>query len=133
MGMIFNTLYNLTDFWFAGMLSDQALAGVSIAGSVFFIIIAIGAGMQTGTTAIIANEVGAGRQDGVRNWLNQALGLAILVAGICLLVGLWIAADLIRFLGAETDVEPAAQQYTCLLYTSPSPRDQRGSRMPSSA
>ena len=23
--------------------------------------------------------------------------------------------------------------YTCLLYTSPSPRDQRGSRMPSSA
>ena len=25
------------------------------------------------------------------------------------------------------------QAYTCLLYTSPSPRDQRGSRMPSSA
>ena len=48
----------------------------------------------------------------MRNWLNQALGLAILVAGICLLVGFWIAADLIRFLGAETDVEPAAQQYT---------------------
>ena len=24
-------------------------------------------------------------------------------------------------------------RYTCLLYTSPSPRDQRGSRMPSSA
>ena len=28
------------------------------------------------------------------------------------------------------DVRPI---YTCLLYTSPSPRDQRGSRMPSSA
>ena len=26
-----------------------------------------------------------------------------------------------------------ASYYTCLLYTSPSPRDQRGSRMPSSA
>ena len=26
-----------------------------------------------------------------------------------------------------------AQKRTCLLYTSPSPRDQRGSRMPSSA
>ena len=25
------------------------------------------------------------------------------------------------------------EKYTCLLYTSPSPRDQRGSRMPSSA
>ncbi len=112
MGMIFNTLYNLTDFWFAGMLSDQALAGVSIAGSVFFMIIGIGAGMQTGTTAMIANEVGAGRHDGVRNWLNQALGLGIVVAGICLLAGFWLAADLIRFLGAEADVEPAAQRYT---------------------
>ena len=29
-------------------------------------------------------------------------------------------------------VEPGTR-YTCLLYTSPSPRDQRGSRMPSSA
>ena len=27
----------------------------------------------------------------------------------------------------------AAKNYPCLLYTSPSPRDQRGSRMPSSA
>ena len=29
--------------------------------------------------------------------------------------------------------DPAAVTYACLLYTSPSPRDQRGSRMPSSA
>ena len=28
---------------------------------------------------------------------------------------------------------PVAMGYVCLLYTSPSPRDQRGSRMPSSA
>ena len=29
--------------------------------------------------------------------------------------------------------EPGEALFTCLLYTSPSPRDQRGSRMPSSA
>ena len=28
---------------------------------------------------------------------------------------------------------PTDEQWSCLLYTSPSPRDQRGSRMPSSA
>ena len=31
------------------------------------------------------------------------------------------------------EVLPEQSGYTCLLYTSPSPRDQRGSRMPSSA
>jgi len=55
-GMLFNTLYNLTDFWFAGLLSDQALAGVSVAGSVFFLILSIGFGMQTGVSAVVAPE-----------------------------------------------------------------------------
>ena len=33
----------------------------------------------------------------------------------------------------KSDSKDEAESYTCLLYTSPSPRDQRGSRMPSSA
>ena len=33
----------------------------------------------------------------------------------------------------EDDFNIVASWYICLLYTSPSPRDQRGSRMPSSA
>ena len=35
--------------------------------------------------------------------------------------------------GNEAGLDLIARQATCLLYTSPSPRDQRGSRMPSSA
>ena len=34
---------------------------------------------------------------------------------------------------AETGIKGVDLYYNCLLYTSPSPRDQRGSRMPSSA
>ena len=34
---------------------------------------------------------------------------------------------------SNTSCEVSAVVTTCLLYTSPSPRDQRGSRMPSSA
>ena len=34
---------------------------------------------------------------------------------------------------SQTDVAEQARGQRCLLYTSPSPRDQRGSRMPSSA
>ena len=40
-------------------------------------------------------------------------------------------AVLYTFLGIP--IARAAERYNCLLYTSPSPRDQRGSRMPSSA
>ena len=34
---------------------------------------------------------------------------------------------------AKNPIPPTIWSYNCLLYTSPSPRDQRGSRMPSSA
>ena len=38
-----------------------------------------------------------------------------------------------RLVGVVTAAVGGLEAGTCLLYTSPSPRDQRGSRMPSSA
>ncbi len=111
MGMVFNTLYNLTDFWFAGLLSDNALAGVSIAGSVFFILLAIGIGLQTGTSAVIAPEIGAGDETGVAGWVDQAFGLSLLFSAVTMLLG-WLLADkLVLFLGAEPHIAPLANQY----------------------
>ncbi len=111
MGMIFNTLYNLTDFWFAGLLHDDALAGVSIAGSVFFILLAIGIGVQTGASAVIAPEVGAGREDQVGTWVDQAFGVCIVFSVITMLLG-WLYADtLVNFLGAEAHIAPLANEY----------------------
>ena len=48
--------------------------------------------------------------------------------------GAGAGSDLSRFEeGDHVEVLGASRFYGCLLYTSPSPRDQRGSRMPSSA
>ena len=114
MGMIFNTLYNLTDFWFAGLLSDNSLAGVSIAGSVFFILLAIGIGMQTGTSAVIAPEIGAGNDADVAGWVDEAFGLSILFSGVTMLLG-WLFADkLVLFLGAEPHIAPLSNQYLAI-------------------
>lgn len=111
MGMIFNTLYNLTDFWFAGKLSDEALAGVSIAGSVFFLLLAIGIGIQTGASAIIAPEIGRGNTDHIRSWIDQVFGLSLALSVIVTITGGLIAEPLVRFLGAENDIAPLSMQY----------------------
>ena len=44
-----------------------------------------------------------------------------------------LPVELTQFNGRPNGCLVDLQWYTCLLYTSPSPRDQRGSRMPSSA
>ncbi|MEL6961505.1 MAG: MATE family efflux transporter [Pseudomonadota bacterium] len=111
MGMLFNTFYNLTDFWFAGLLSDQALAGMSIAGSVFFLLLAIGIGIQTGTSAIVAPEVGRNRLSDVAVWIDQAFGLGILLSLITMAAGWFLADDLVLLLGAEPNIAPLANTY----------------------
>ena len=50
------------------------------------------------------------------------------LSGVCLSSGEWNITD-----GVKCLCKPGYQLVNCLLYTSPSPRDQRGSRMPSSA
>ena len=111
MGMLFNTLYNLTDFWYAGKLSSDALAGVSIAGSVFFLLLAIGIGIQTGASAVIASDVGAGNDDSVAEWTNHVFGLSLLLSAVVALLGWLFAEPLVIFLGAEPNIAPLSMQY----------------------
>ena len=61
-------------------------------------------------------------------------GLAFGIIEILSAFGVFIKV-IVGFLTARAKacVKQIARLYDCLLYTSPSPRDQRGSRMPSSA
>jgi len=114
MGMIFNTAYNLSDFWFAGKLSHDALAGVSIAGSVFFLLLAIGIGIQTGASAVIAPEAGSGNNEKVATLVDQVFGLS-LVLSVIVTVGGWLVAEpLVRFLGAESHIAPLSMEYVSI-------------------
>ena len=111
MGMVFNTLYNLTDIWFAGYLSDGALAGMSIAGSVFFLLLSIGIGIQAGASAMIAPGVGRGETSEIKDWVNNVSGMAIGFSVLSFVLGALVARPLVVLLGAEPHVEPLAMEY----------------------
>jgi len=114
MGMLFNTLYNLTDFWFAGKISSNALAGVSIAGSVFFLLLAVGIGIQTGASAVIAVDVGAGNKNKAADWTDHVFGLSLVLSVVVALLG-WLFADsLVVFLGAEPHIAPLSMEYIAI-------------------
>jgi putative MATE family efflux protein len=111
MGMVFNTLYNLTDIWFAGYIGDAALAGMSIAGSVFFLLLSIGIGLQAGASAMIAPGVGRGETSEAKVWINNVSGMAIGFSAFSFMLGVFAARPLVALLGAEPHVEPLALEY----------------------
>ena len=52
-GFFFNTMYNVVDTYFGGLISTQTLAAMSLSLPVFFVIISMGSGISTGVTAQI--------------------------------------------------------------------------------
>ena len=100
-GFFFNTMFNFVDTYFAGCISTDAQAALSLSFPVFMIVIATGSGIGQGSTALISNALGAGEVEKSRVYLAQALIFAI-AASLVLTLGGWLAApSLFRLLGAH--------------------------------
>ncbi len=115
-GMFCNTLYNLTDTYFAGRLSTDALAGLSISFPVFFSIIALGAGLGAGTTALIAHAIGRGDLPRARLLAAQALSLGLLASLALTVLGLLFSRPLFVLLGAEGAYLENALRYIHVIF-----------------
>jgi Na+-driven multidrug efflux pump len=59
--MVFQTLYFLVDLYFVGRLGKEAVAAVSIAGNMAFVVLAATQMLSVGTTTRVAHA--AGRKD----------------------------------------------------------------------
>ena len=115
-GFFFNTMYNVVDTYFAGLISTQALASLSLSLPVFFIIIATGMGVSTGATALIANALGAGKREEARLYAVQAISFGILTALALTVLGLLISPFLFRVLGATGEYLSTVLDYMNTLF-----------------
>ena len=59
-GMLFATLYNVVDVYWAGRLSTDAQAGLAIGYQAFFVLMAIAFGLSSALSALVSNAKGSG-------------------------------------------------------------------------
>lgn len=100
-GFFFHTMFNVTDTYFAGTVSTQALAALSLSFPIFFIIISLAEGMSEAVTAVVGNALGAGDEAAARHMANNALFFGALLAAVLTGAGYAAAPALMRTLGAE--------------------------------
>ena len=110
-GFMFNTLYNVTDTFFAGLIGTDALAALSLSFPIYFIIIALGAGVSQGATALISNAIGKKDTGKARELALQAMVFATGFGLMLSLVGLLSVPWMFRTLGAEGDYLAICLQY----------------------
>lgn len=84
--MVFQTLYFLVDLYWVGRLGKEAIAGVSVAGNLTFIVLAITQMLAVGTTTLISHAAGRKERDQAQRVLNQSLLLALAIGVVFLIV-----------------------------------------------
>jgi putative MATE family efflux protein len=115
-GMFFNTMFNVVDTYFSGLISTEAVAALSLSFPVFFVILAMGFGVSTGATALIANALGAGDENGARLYAIQSVSFSVLLSMLLTLVGLLSAPALFRLLGASGSYLSIALAYINVIF-----------------
>ena len=110
-GFVFNTLFNVVDTYYGGLMSTAALAAMSLTFPVFFLILSMGMGMGTGTTALISQALGAGRPDEAFKYGCQAISFSIINSVFLTVIGLVSAPYLFLVLGATNEYLEIAVQY----------------------
>jgi putative MATE family efflux protein len=110
-GMFFQTLYFLIDLYFVAGLGDAALAGVSAAGNVMFIVFAATQVLGVGTVTLISHAAGRKNQRDATLVFNQSLALAAGLTVITLLLGFFIGPYYVSTLGSSPATVAAGIQY----------------------
>ncbi len=114
-GMFFNTMYYVVDNFYAGMLSSTALAGISLAAPIYFMGLAISIGVGQGTSALVGNSLGGGRQEEAEQIAGSALSFSWLCALSIGLLVLLSAPKLFTIMGADGDYSGDALNYLSII------------------
>jgi putative MATE family efflux protein len=110
-GMLFQTLYFLVDLYFVSRLGEAAIAGVSTAGTVSFIILALTQMLGVGTVALVANAAGRKDQATANLVFNQAVLLSAVCGVLTLLWGFFAGGAYVRWVAADAAAASAGTAY----------------------
>ncbi|QCS44872.1 MATE family efflux transporter [Natrinema versiforme] len=108
---LFQTAYNLADTFWLGQYSTDALAAISFAFPMVFLLISLGMGISVAGSVLVAQYTGAGEEQEAEYAASQTVvfaGIASIVLGV---VGYFLVEEFLGLMGASDSVLPMATSY----------------------
>ncbi|WP_439155104.1 MATE family efflux transporter [Yoonia sp.] len=110
-GMLFATLYNVVDVYYAGMLSTDAQAGLAIGYQAFFVLMAVGFGLGSALSALVSNTKGARDPSQTQIFIAQGLAFGVIATLVSMAIGWIIGPYLIALVSEPGEYRDAAMGY----------------------
>ena len=108
---LLNMTVGLVDTFLVGHLGASALSAVSISNQFVMLATVLFASVATGSTALIARSIGAEDLRTARRTLNQSMLMGALIGIASTVLGVLLARQAVRLMGATGETLPLAESY----------------------
>ena len=108
---LFQTAYNLADTFWLGQYSTDALAAISFAFPMVFLLISLGLGISVAGSVLVAQHTGAGDETAAEYAASQTVTFAVMASVVLGGLGYFLVTDFLAFMGASESVLPLATSY----------------------
>jgi putative MATE family efflux protein len=110
-GFFFNTMYNVVDTFWAGRLSTDSLAALSLNFPLFMLAMALGIGFSAAAGALLANSLGSGDERKAKKCHVQTITLAAYLSLVGALLLFFLLRPIFLLLNGEGKVLSGALSY----------------------
>jgi Na+-driven multidrug efflux pump len=110
-GMLFSTLYNIVDTFYAGYFGTQAQAGLAIGFQAFFVLVSVGFGLGAAMSALVGNAKGRRDVSDARHLAAQGIGFATTATVLLTLIALLAGPGLIALVSETGSYRDAGLSY----------------------
>ena len=110
-GMLFSTLYNIVDTFYAGYFGTQAQAGLAIGFQAFFVLVSVGFGLGAAMSALVGNAKGRKDVRDARHLSAQGIGFAATATLILTMLAVVVGPSLIALVSEAGAYRDAGQSY----------------------
>jgi len=108
---LLQTAYNLADTFWLGQYSTEALAAISFAFPMVFLLISLGLGISVAGSVLVAQNTGAGDDRQAEYAASQTVTFALVASVFLGAAGFFFVDDLLVIFGASPGVLEAATAY----------------------
>ncbi|MFC4245413.1 MATE family efflux transporter [Natribaculum luteum] len=108
---LFQTAYNLADTFWLGQYNTDALAAISFAFPMVFLLISLGMGISVAGSVLVAQFTGADSEREAEYAASQTVTFAVIASAIFGVVGYAGVNTFLELMGASRDVLPMASSY----------------------
>lgn len=110
-GMLSTFLFQVIDAYFIGQLGANALAALSFASTVYFLMVGLFIGLAVGVSIIIGKATGENDLDKVKSTAFIAILLCLLLSSFLSALGIGFILPIFQFLGATSEILPLIKEY----------------------